>query len=127
MSINNTYYTVAGIRFNSVEEFKGYLKPRLFTDTSEEYYNLYVEPFDDNGYNEKITKTESGLHVIMDGFNGSYVIVGKILKKSLYSLEMTSFADIQAEVDWGDLEDKIYMYFGNHGKMLDIHIGGHLH
>ncbi len=45
------------------------------------YNNKFIQ-FDDNAYEDEISKTKSGLHFLVDGFNGEYAVFGRIIAKA---------------------------------------------
>ena len=76
MSTDATQYVVLGVAITYKEEVK------KFFSVVEEHYK-FIDGFRDSGYNEEITPTESGIHIISDGMSGKYVVVGKIIAKGI--------------------------------------------
>ena len=84
MGCSETHYAMVGVVFD--EEQFGLL---------EEFGDEVVTSLDDNGYKSKITQTESGLHLIVDGMNGDFMVFGKIVAKGLEEgLPFTTFKKI---------------------------------
>jgi len=76
MGVAATHYAILGVAVTDkkkVKEFFG--KEEKFLDFTEEY--------NDNGYKEKPTPNKSGIHMIVDGMNGDYIVIGKILSKGI--------------------------------------------
>ena len=72
------HYVVLGVSINDKAEVK------KFFGLTEGQYEL-MDAYHDNTYQEGITPTASGIHIISDGMNGDYVVVGKILQKAIYN------------------------------------------
>lgn len=54
----------------------------FFKQDSDVVEKIY-DDYDDNPYKEKVTKTKSGLTIVVDGMNGKYIFFGKIIQKAL--------------------------------------------
>lgn len=80
MGTTNTHYVMFGILIQNKDEVEQFFL--------EDHYDL-LNQYEDNGYKEEITPTPSGFHVIADGMNCEYVVVGKILQKGLQHIEFT--------------------------------------
>jgi len=67
----------------------------FFKQNSEIVEKIY-DDYDDNPYKEEVTKTKSGLTIVVDGMNGKYVFFGKIVQKALDhdGLDFTVFEEI---------------------------------
>ena len=78
MGVASTHYVVLGVAITDEVQVKEFFR------MTEEQFAL-MDGYDDNGYKEEISPTESGIHVIQDGMNGQYVVVGKILAKGVHS------------------------------------------
>ena len=79
MGVQATHYGMYGIVVDDKVKVK-----ELFR--KEEHYEVLLNDYDDNGYREEISPTESGFHAIVDGMNGGYFVIGEILFKSLDGL-----------------------------------------
>lgn len=82
MGVATTHYIMFGVAIRDKAEVK-----QFFQSTEDKY--AFLDQYDDNGYKEEITPTASGLHIITDGMNGEYVVVGKIIQKGLQGIEFT--------------------------------------
>lgn len=82
MGVATTHYIMFGVAIRDKAEVK-----QFFQSTEDKY--AFLDQYDDNGYQEEITPTASGLHIISDGMNGEYVVVGKIIQKGLDGLDFT--------------------------------------
>ena len=78
MGSEATHYIVIGVAITDKEQVKE------FFHLSEDKYDL-MDSYNDNGYDEAITPSATGLHVIADGMNCKYVVVGKIVAKGIYN------------------------------------------
>lgn len=76
MGVAATHYVVLGVALKDKKKVKEFF-------ALEEPHRDFIEKYDDNGYKDKPTKTDSGIHMIVDGMCGEYVVVGKILSKGL--------------------------------------------
>ena len=74
MGVATTHYVVLGVAITEEAQIKE------FIHSSEEHLE-FMDGYYDNGYREEITPNESGIHVIVDGMSGKYIVVGKILAK----------------------------------------------
>jgi hypothetical protein len=102
-----THYVVLGVSITDREEVK------KFFSINEEFYK-FLDGYKDNSYQEKITDSESGIHVISDGMSGKYVVVGKILAKGIESgLPFTEVDEIAEQ----------YCEFYKHVRVLDRVLG----
>ena len=76
MGVATTHYVVLGVAITEEAQIKE------FIHSSEEHLE-FMDGYYDNGYREEITPNESGIHVIVDGMSGKYIVVGKILAKGI--------------------------------------------
>lgn len=76
MSTNCTTYVIDGHLIDDKENVRE-LFAAWETDASG-FMGRYV----DNPYQEEIKKTDSGVHVVADGMNGDYIVIGVILSKT---------------------------------------------
>jgi len=91
MGVAATHYVVLGVAITEEAQVKEFFR------LDEEHHEL-MDTYDDNGYKEEISPSESGIHVIVDGMNGKYVVVGKILAKGVHSgLDLTEVSDINKQ------------------------------
>lgn len=88
MSVTNSHYVV----FGSIETNDGRIE--RFFNASEEFYE-FVEKYNDNGYQVKITRTDSSIHMIADGMSSNYVVVGKILYKDFAGFPLEEMLKIK--------------------------------
>jgi hypothetical protein len=67
----------------------------FFKQDSDIVEKIY-DDYDDNPYKEEVTKTKSGLTIVVDGMNGKYIFFGKIVQKALDydGLDFTVFEEI---------------------------------
>lgn len=93
MGVAATHYVVLGVAITDKAQVKEFFR------ISEEQLPLdFMDGYDDNGYKEEITPSKSGIHVISDGMNGKYVVVGKILAKGIEGgLDFTEVSDISKQ------------------------------
>lgn len=88
MGVDATHYVVLGVAITDEAQVEEFFRIN-------EKHLEFMDGYDDNGYREEITPNESGIHVIMDGMNGKYVVVGKILTKGIEGgLEFTEVSNI---------------------------------
>jgi hypothetical protein len=88
MGVAATHYVVLGVAITDEAQVKEFFR------INEEHLE-FMDGYDDNGYREEITPSESGIHVIVDGMNGKYIVVGKILAKGIEGgLDLTEVSDI---------------------------------
>lgn len=76
MGVAATHYVVLGVALKDKKKVKA------FFAISEKFLD-FTEQYDDNGYKDTPTPTESGIHMIVDGMCGEYIVVGKILSKGI--------------------------------------------
>lgn len=76
MGVRVTHYVVVGIVLDDKSQIK------IFNKCVEDNFEFFEE-YDDNAYQKDISTTPSGIHVIVDGMNGKYIVIGKILDKGL--------------------------------------------
>lgn len=71
-----THYVGYGISLSEqqVDDF--------FKQDSDIVEKIY-DDYDDNPYKEEVTKTKSGLTIVVDGMNAKYIFFGKIVQKAL--------------------------------------------
>ncbi len=75
MSVNRVDYVVAGVAITGKEAVSA------FFDAQSKLPGEQLEGYGDNEYKEKITKNASVVHVIQDGMNCDYIVIGRILVK----------------------------------------------
>lgn len=91
MGVAATHYVMLGVAITDKAQVKE------FFHISEEHFE-FMEGYDDNAYEENVTSSESGIHVIVDGMSGNYVVVGKILAKAIDNgLDIIEVADISTQ------------------------------
>jgi len=84
MSVHATHYVVYGVAITDEKKVKD------FFALEESHDDLLHDEYYDNPYKEEITPTKSGIHIIVDGMNSGYVVIGKIIAKGLENgLEFT--------------------------------------
>lgn len=79
MGAETVHYVVYGDLIKDPKDVSEFFKR---TERNPEGLDLY----DDNPYQEEITPTKSGIHIISDGMSGEYVVVGVIKDKSQHQL-----------------------------------------
>jgi hypothetical protein len=89
MGVAATHYVVLGVVITDEAQVKEFFR------TNEDHLD-FMDGYDDNAYKNEITPNESGIHVIVDGMSGKYVVVGKILAKGSW-LEFTKVSDIASQ------------------------------
>lgn len=77
MGVDATHYLVIGVIDNNRKSVMDF-----FNEKSEAYRNI-IDKYTDDNYEEKISKTKSGIHIIADGMDGEYIVVGQIIDKSI--------------------------------------------
>jgi len=88
MGVAATHYVVLGVAITDEAQVKEFFR------INEDHLD-FMDGYDDNDYKDEITPNESGIHVIVDGMSGKYVVVGKILAKGIEGgLELTKVSDI---------------------------------
>jgi hypothetical protein len=94
MGVAATHYVVLGVSITDEAQVKEFFR------INEEHFE-FMEGYDDNAYDQNITPSESGIHVIVDGMSGKYVVVGKILAKAIDNgfdgLDLIEVADISTQ------------------------------
>lgn len=91
MGVAATHYVVLGVAITDKAQVKEFFR------INEEHFE-FMEGYDDNAYEENVTPSESGIHVIVDGMSGNYVVVGKILAKAIDNgLDIIEVADISTQ------------------------------
>jgi hypothetical protein len=76
MGVAATHYVVLGVVLKDEKKVKAFFgKEEKFLD--------FTDKYDDNGYKDEPTPTESGIHMIVDGMCGKYIVIGKILSKGV--------------------------------------------
>ena len=99
MGVNATNYVMLGVAITENSEVKKFFR------INEEYLD-FMEDYDDNSNKKEINHNGSGIHVIVDGMSSKYVVVGKILSKSIdLDLSFTEISDIKNQ--YMDLYPKI--------------------
>lgn len=97
MGVAATHYVVLGVALKDKKKVKE------FFAISEKFLD-FTEKYDDNGYKDKPTPTESGIHMIVDGMCGKYIVIGKILSKGIEEgLPFTQMTLDDNERDMGDI------------------------
>ena len=81
MGVDRTDYVMLGHKAN-YDFFKHIDEPEEGKDIEGKAYEKYIEPYDDNGYQEECNE---GLAVVADGMSGEYAMIGMILHKSVYN------------------------------------------
>jgi hypothetical protein len=76
MGVAATHYVVLGVALKNKAQVK------KFFGISEKFLD-FTDKYNDNGYKDKPTKTDSGIHMIVDGMCGEYIVIGKILSKGV--------------------------------------------
>lgn len=97
MGVAATHYVVLGVALTNKAQIKKFFR------ISEEHLD-FCDKYDDNGYKDKPTPTESGIHMIVDGMSSNYIVVGKILSKGLEEgMPFTQLTLDDNERDMGDI------------------------
>ncbi len=94
MGVYATHYVVYGVIEPDKDKVKEFFK-------SNENYPDLVDDYEDASYRPEI-KSNNGINAIVDGMNGSYVIFGKILYKSLTGFKIIRSGEFQNKI--GDKE-----------------------
>lgn len=91
MGVSATHYVVFGVVEQDKAKVKDFFRN---TENDDEHHVKYY----DNGYRSEVTPNESGVHVIEDGMLGCYVVLGKILYKSLNGPCFVRMTDFESRV-----------------------------
>jgi hypothetical protein len=88
MGVATTHYCIFGVMETDKKKVKE------FFSLNEKHLD-FMDGYDDNGYKDEVTPNESGIHVIVDGMNGGYVVIGKIMFKSLEGFPLEEMLKIK--------------------------------
>lgn len=75
MGVSCTHYVVLGVAITDKDKVKEFF-------SLEENHDDFLEQYRDNSCDKSITTNSSGIHFIVDGMGGEYVVLGKILQKN---------------------------------------------
>ena len=81
MGVAATHYIVIGVALTDKVQINE------FFSLTEKHFEFF-DNYNDNAYKDQITPTPSGVHIIADGMSGKYVVVGKIIYKSLNGFKL---------------------------------------
>ena len=92
MSTNRVDYIIVGYAITDSKVIKDFFK---ISDANTEAYK-FLDKYDDNGYQEKVSKNDTDIHCIADGMNAEYIVIGHIINKSHdgFSLKDSSAVEI---------------------------------
>ena len=113
MSVITTHYIVLGVAITDKIEVK-----KFFEQNDGD--NDLEEPFHDNGYNDEITPTVSGIHIIVDGMCGKYVVIGKILYKSQHGFDLSETMGLDVIKDFKSYHEEVGRIIEQISKVKNI-------
>lgn len=81
MGVSSTHYIILGAKITP-QQLKAQMPPCPEDVCIEDWSCVFLEDYEDNGYQKKIT-SKNDLTSVYDGMCGEYVVIGKVLAKGV--------------------------------------------